>query len=270
MRTAVLLSLAILAGGQGQNAMAEEPAADFFHEAGTFRGTKLFLNQDNTAYMYETEHAAADADGAPNAYSPADLGIGCGEPHVGLDCLANAGYPKASWWPDVLVADPANASVALVQADGPFKGFFVSQTSLRKAGGAATDPATYVDAATVPYIVTPSGFPSEFAHAAMLGDVGVAILTRTGQAQTFIVADSGGGSDARLGEASIALFAGLGFPEANPRTGEGLPRETIRYIVFPKSRSPDAKDRWPRTNEDIHDQVRGILSKMPGIGMAIE
>jgi hypothetical protein len=235
-----------------------------FGPAETFRGTQLFRQQDNLAYMYETNHSNADADGAPNAYHPDDLGKRCTkDPHVGLDCLANAGYPNTSWWSDVLVADPKKPSQAFVQPDGPFKGFFVAQTALRKPGGDPLDPATYVDSTKVPYVVIPTGF-GKLPHVAAQGDVGFALHLDSGKSTTFIIADEGGGSDANLGEASIALFAALGFPNANPRTGAGVPRGNIRYIIFPGSHRQGAA-LWPRTNEDIHDQVVDLMTHIPGI-----
>ena len=206
-----------------------------FQPAETFRGTQIYRQADNLAYAYETDHAAADADGAPNAYHPNDLNKRCTkDPHVGLDCPANAGYPNASWWKEVLVPDPDNPSKAFVQPSGPFKGFFVAMTSLRKPHGDQTDPSTYVDATQFPYVVIPSGFGA-LPHVAAQGDVGVATHLESGKMTTFIVGDSGGRSDAKLGEASIALYAALGFPNANPRTGSGLPRGKIQYIIFPGS-----------------------------------
>lgn len=233
-----------------------------FRPAEVFRGTQIFRLPDNSAYMYETAHAAADADGAPNAYHPADLNKNCRrDPHVGLDCLANAGYPRFSWWKDVLVPDSQQPSKAFVQPSGQFKGFFVAMTALRKPGGSKSDPSTYVDATKVPYVVIPSGF-NALPHVAVQGDVGVATHLDSGKSTSFIVGDAGGGSEAQLGEASIALYAALGFPNANPRTGQGLPTGTIRYILFPGSHRTGAAI-WPRTNEDIQAQATDLLSRIP-------
>src|SRR3954454_10839636 len=56
-----------------------------------FRGTHILRQSENLAYAFVTDHAAADADGAPNAYHPDDVGKRCTkDPHVGLDCPANA------------------------------------------------------------------------------------------------------------------------------------------------------------------------------------
>jgi len=235
-----------------------------FEEAEDFRGTRMLRQAGNLAYAYETSHAAADADGAPNAYHPDDLGKHCRhDAHVGLDCLGNAGYPNSDWWRDVLVPDPADHSTAYVQQDGATAGFFVAATALRRPGSRKTDPTTYVDATSVPYVVNPSGI-SALPHIGRPGDVGFATHLASGRATAFIIGDAGGGGDARLGEGSIALFAALGFPGANPRTGAGLPKDKIQYIVFPNSRRAGAAI-WPRSNADIEAQVSDLLRDTPGI-----
>jgi hypothetical protein len=226
-----------------------------FAPAETFRGTRIYRQKDNLAYAYETSHKAVDADGAPNAYHPQD---------IGLDFLQNAGYPNKSWWPDVLVPDKQDPSRAFVQPDGPFKGYFVCKTSLTAKGGNKFKPATYVDATRVPYVVIPSGF-EKLSRVAKQGDVGLATHIDSGKTTAFIVGDAGGGDGAKLGEASIALFAALGGKNPNPRNGKGVPTGKIQYILFPGSRLKD-KERWPRTDQAIHDQVMKLISETPGIG----
>jgi hypothetical protein len=236
-----------------------------FTPAEIFRGTQIFREANNRAYAYETHTAAADADGAPNAYHPDDVGKNCiRDPHVGLDCPENAGFPEADWWPDVLVSDPDDDTQPFVQPSGPFAGFFVAMTSLRAPHGNPLDPATYVDATRVPYVVIPSGF-EKLPNVARPGDVGIATHIASDKMTAFIVGDAGGGSDAKLGEASIALFAALGFPNANPRTGAGLPRDNIQYILFPGSRA-QSPVLWPRTHQEIHDLAMQLVGSTPGIG----
>jgi len=225
-----------------------------FVPAERFRGTQLFRQQSNLAYAYETDYKSIDADGAPNAYHPDD---------TGLDALANAGYPHSSWWKDVLVPDAERPNRAYVQKSGPFAGYFVAMTSLRNPQGNQLDPATYVDATRFPYVVLPTGFTS-LPNVARPGDVGFATNLATGVTCTFIVGDSGGGVDAKLGEGSIALFTALGGQNPNPRDGSGVPRGRIQYIIFPTSRQPGV-GLWPRTNHEIHDQALHLLSNIPGI-----
>ena len=85
-----------------------------------YQGTKLLRHPGDTAYLYAASEVKVDADGAPNAYHPDDVGQDCRTgTFKGLDCPANAGYPNASWWPDVLVADPADDTKAFEQPAGP-------------------------------------------------------------------------------------------------------------------------------------------------------
>jgi hypothetical protein len=233
-----------------------------FNKVQSFRGVDIYEQANKLAYAYETPHAAADADGAPNSYSPSDIGKPCSAPHVGLDCLQNAGYRGTSWWNEVLVPDKADPSTAFVQTSGPGKGFFLSMTALRK--GDLYSASTYVDATTFPYVVIPTGFPASYSNCAKQGDVGYATYLASGAATAFIVADAGGGPKAQLGEASIALFAAIGFPNANPRTGAGLPTGDIQYILFPGS-GKSINPIWPRTNADIQNQVTYLLQNTPGI-----
>lgn len=228
-----------------------------FEPAETFRGTRIHRQANNVAYAYETDHKAVDADGAPNAYHPDD---------IGLDFLANAGYPHTSWWRDVLVPDPDHPTRAYRQTQGEHAGYFVAMTSLRHPGGDPRDPARYVDATQFPYVVIPTGFGA-LPHVAKPGDVGLATNLANGKTTAFIVGDSGGGGDAKLGEGSIALFAALGGENPNPRNGSGVPSGTIQYIVFPGSRKAGGAI-WPRTFQDVQDQVTQLIANTPGISPA--
>src|SRR5262249_39109777 len=185
---------------------------------------------------------------------------------IGLDFLANAGYPRTTWWKDVLVADPKQPSKAYRQPEGKFAGFFLAMTSLRNPNGDHLDAATYVDATQVPYVVLPTGF-GKLPHVASQGDVGLATHLPSGKTTAFIVGDSGGGNGAKLGEGSIALFVALGGENPNPKNGSGVPAGTIQYIIFPGSRKAGAAI-WPRTNQDIHDQVTQLIANTPGIAPA--
>ena len=117
------------------------------------------------AYTYRTSHKSLDADGSSRSYHP--------EKGKGLDDSRNAGYPNKGWR-GVLVVDPKDSSKPYVQPNGPFAGFFVSKTSLRDRHGADIEPATYVNAETVPYVVFPGNVGSDTA----LADL-VARLRRT-------------------------------------------------------------------------------------------
>lgn len=235
-----------------------------FSRAENFRGTHIYRQKDNLAYAYTTTYYSVDADGAPNAYHPDDIGKNCyTDKHRGLDCLRHAGYPHTTWWQKVLVPDPQKPERAYVQESGKFQGFFVCMTSLRAPGGDKFDTATYVDASSMPFVVTPTGF-NRISDVAKQGDVGFVTHMESGKTTALVVADYGGGSDAQLGESSVALFETLGGKNVNARTGGGVKKGTYQYIIFPKSARKGSK-KWPRSLLDIDHQVAELLEETPGI-----
>ena len=259
-RTATTSILVVLALGLS----APAKAACTFDSWFEFKGTKLWRNAAKTAYVYATAHSRVDADGAPNAYHPGDVGKDCiHDEHIGLDCPANAGYPNFDWWDKVLVPDPNDGSKPFVQPSGPTKGFFIAGTWLTANGVANTDPTKYVDSTKIPYLVFPG---SSFAHLSGTGDkgdIGIAWHTQTGKTTSFIVADKGGGDNAKLGEGSIALYTSLGGQNVNARTGTGVAPGKVRFLVFPGSRHA-ADPRWPRTMESIKTQADALLAEIGG------
>jgi len=223
----------------------------------TYNGLQLSRLPDETAYLFQTAHKAFDADGAPNAYHP---------DNIGLDNTANAGWPNSTWWPDVLVPDPADLSKPYVQPDGPFAGFFIARTTLSDASLPETDIRKYVDATTVPYLVFPGAF-SAMRGTGFIGDLGFAINRATGDSSAFIVADKGP-TNADLGEMSIALAEALGGRNVNPRNGAGAPRGEILYILFPRSVQQRAKP-WPLDAASLDAKARALLEAAGGIDAAL-
>ena len=156
-----------------------------------------------------------DADGAPNAYAPHDKG---------LDFTANA--KNGGKFVSLVLHDNGQP---VVQRSGRYKGFYVSTTSLRKRSGRPTDPATYVNAAKIPYIVLPPEFMQRFDVA--LGDLALVTNRQNGRSSFAIFADVG--PRGQIGEGSIALARALGL-NADPRRG-GTESPIIDYLVFPGS-----------------------------------
>jgi len=241
-----------------------QPARCAFADWMTYADTPLRVRTDAGAYVYATSRKAVDADGAPNAYHPDDVGQTCGPVGTGLDCPANAGYPGADWWPTVLVPDPVDPGRAYEQASGEFAGFFVAKTALADgANPVAEDPAKYADARTVPYVVFPRPF-YRLRGTGRLGDVGFALNLETGARTFFVVADIGPAEP--LGEASIGFFTALGGQNVSARTGGGVPRGRIAYMIFPNSsRSIDLG--WPidaaalaRVGQPLLDGVGGVAA----------
>ncbi len=226
-----------------------------------YQGNRLLKAQDGRSYIFATKEVKVDADGAPNAYHPDDIGLNCtkGVGFKGLDCLANAGYPNSNWWHSVLLPDPTNPSKAYVQKSGPYKGFFVSQTSLKDHDKKDIQTDKYVDARSVPYLVFPGNFFKK-KGTGILGDLGYAINVENGRASPFIVAEVGP-PDAHLGEMSIALSVALGGSRPNPRTGEGTPKGKILYVIFLRSAKSPA---WPVSTDTLSSTVTSFLEGIGG------
>ncbi len=245
-------------------AFAETPCR--FNSRISYNGTKLLAHPTESAYLFASSHMAVDADGAPNAYHPDDVGLDCtrGKGFKGLDCPGNAGYPATSWWPSLLVPDPADPSRAYTQPSGEFAGYFVSKTSLHDKSKLATDPKRYVDARNIPYLVFPRSF-YRMKGTGLLGDLGYAVNLATGEQTAFVVTDIGP-TDAKLGEVSIALAEGLGGKKPNPRTGEGTPKATILYVVFPYS---SRSHGWPLSISEIEHYANDLLERSGGLESAM-
>ena len=184
---------------------------------------------------------AIDADGAPNAYHPDNLGT---------DDLVNAGH-LGNWW--ALVTDRGEP---IIQRQGPFEGFYVSMTWLHREDGLHTpsDPEYWVDARHVPYLAIPR---SVFEPAGIgKGDLAFVLNEQTGAASYAIVADWG--TEETLGEGSIALAELIGVP-SSPRVG-GVPGGVV-YLVFPNSA---ARPRWPRSESDMQVKIRDYFIRFGG------
>lgn len=202
-----------------------------------------------SAYIYRTSHVALDADGSPRAYHPDD---------IGLDANANAGYPHKGWR-SVLAVDPQDPSRPYVQMSGQFAGYFVSKTSLHGHGTPDTDPTTYVNAETIPYIVFPGAFYA-ISGTGRYGDLVMARAAGTGRESWAIVAD-GGPAKAPLGEISLALATALGGHDPNPRNGAGAPHGPFDYVVFPGSAAQPA---WPCDPAILEERARTLLAQVGG------
>jgi hypothetical protein len=180
---------------------------------------KVPIAQISGAVLFEAG-LAIDADGAPNAYGPHNKG---------LDFTANA-RGRNGW--AGLVADKHGRPV--VQKRGPYRGYYVSTTSLEDASiKGDTNPRKYVDARKIPYIVLPPEVARKFdIH---LGDFAVVFNQNNGRFAYAIYADIG--PRGKLGEGSMALAKALGLP-SNPRGGSV--EDSVSFLVFPGSgRGPE-------------------------------
>jgi len=197
------------------------------------------INQSNDAIWW-ISGMNIDGDGAPNCYSP---------DNKGLDYLANAGKP-GNWYG--IVTD-SNGNPIIQGPNDPYPGFYVSPTALQDKSKNRTDPNRYVDSTKIRYISIPSNATKDFdVH---LGDVALIHCRSTNQAAAAIVADIG--PRYKYGEGSIALAKALGLPNSpkNGGTDHG-----ITMIIFKQSNKG-----WPRTNEDVAQQVQDLLNATGGL-----
>ncbi len=129
-------------------------------------------------------------------------------------------------------------------------GAYVSETALADPSKAIGNPARYVDAQTIPYI----SVPPELLHALGVRKGDVALVARGPVTAAAVVGDVG--PRGKLGEGSPALCRLLGI-NPDPRLG-GAPGG-VSVTLWPGSTRG-----WPRTVEDVADQVRGLSTIVPG------
>jgi hypothetical protein len=185
------------------------------------------------AFFYEAG-MTIDADGAPNAYHPDNLG---------LDDLANAGSP-GNWQG---LAKDEDGEPIIQGPDDPFPGYYVSMTALADRSKPFDDPTRYVDASKVPFIVLPGQTARQLG--ARPGDFAVVFNQRNGKSSYAIFGDVGP-SD-RIGEGSMALAENLGV-RSDARNGGA--RRGILYLVFPGS-----GNGRPRPIEEIESEGQKLL-----------
>jgi hypothetical protein len=191
---------------------------------------------DSDAFFF-VSGMTVDADGAPNAYHPAD---------IGLDALSNAGVRGR--WNGIVTGQDGSP---LIQRDrDPFPGYYVSCTSLSEHNKRFSDPNGYVNASKIPYVV----LPQEVADAgrAELGDFAVVMNLRNGKSSFAIYADVG-----TLGEGSIALAENLGIRSDARQGGQS---NAVLYLVFSGS-----GNLAPRTLREIRSEGERLLYEWGGV-----
>ena len=220
-----------------------------------YLGVGLFRHGSG-AYAYTTDETALDADGSLFAYHP---------DNIGRDDLRFASWPSGDEdWRSILVSDPDDPTRPFMQNDGPAKGFFLSMTTLRCSFGSPTDPLTYVNSETIPYIVFPVDF-LKIQGVGGFGDLGMARNLSNGRSSWAIVADQGPAGHP-LGEISLQLAENLGGARVNPRNGDGIAPGPVEYMVFPNSRlSPP----WPQSADALEATASRHFSTVGGWGTRI-
>jgi hypothetical protein len=193
-------------------------------------GFTCTIVEDDDGRVFFTADADIDADGAngqnggPAAYTDDDSGT---------EYLANGGMKRRNG-KVVCAEDWARDIVILDQDDEPRVfpgGIIASMTWYRHPGKEADDPATYVDAETVPYIVVPP-IIIQATEGVVRGCK--ARVTWKGTSVDCVVADKGPRN--KIGELSIAAARALGLP-SSPKAG-GTDEPEILYELWPGIAAP--------------------------------
>ena len=197
-----------------------------------------------SAFFYEAG-MSINADGAPNAYHPADTGI---------DFLANAGYSD-NWW---AIAVDKNGNPFIQASTDPYPGYYISTTALFDSGFVKQDPRRYVDSTKIPYIVLPGNSDFRKTTGVKLGDFAVVYNTNNEKLAFAIYADVGPKN--QIGEGSIALSQAVGNdPLVQSRVRRGIPKNIV-YIVFPGSGNGQ-----PRTISEIEAETKRFFEIWGGV-----
>ncbi|MEH2261218.1 glycoside hydrolase family 75 protein [Nostoc sp.] len=197
-----------------------------------------------SAFFYEAG-MSINADGAPNAYHPADTGI---------DFLANAGYSD-NWW---ALAVDKNGNPFIQGSTDPYPGYYISTTALFDSGFVKQDPRRYIDSTKIPYIVLPGNSDFRKVTGVKLGDFAVVYNTNNEKVAFAIYADVGPKN--QIGEGSIALSQAVGNdPLVRSRVRRGIPKDIV-YIVFPGSGNGQT-----RTISEIEAETKRFFEIWGGI-----
>jgi Fungal chitosanase of glycosyl hydrolase group 75 len=199
---------------------------------GTIRneGFSCTITEEADGRVHFLADADIDADGAngqngaPAAYKADDSGT---------ELLANGGMKIAggkvicahSWARDIAILDDDNEPKVFPG------GIIASMTWYRHPGKLPNDPAEYVDAETIPYIVVPPLIIQK--------TVGIvrgckARATWKGKSVECVVADRGPSN--KIGELSIAAARAIGLP-FSPRNG-GTDKQEVLYELWPGVAAP--------------------------------
>ena len=206
------------------------------HSIQPFLGTSVGQLSESRVSFF-VSGMTIDADGAPDAYHPDDIGV---------DELANAGKP--GHWNGIIT--DRNGNPAIQQENDPFPGYYISCTSLSDETKKFNDPTGYVDASKIPYIALPKELADR--QGIRLGDFAFVVNLRNGKSSYAIYADVG-----TLGEGSIALADALGIPSDARRGGES---DGILYLLFPAS-----GNQRPRTITEIKSEGGRAFFSLKGM-----
>ena len=196
----------------------------------TGEGFTCPITEDDDGRVHFMADADIDADGA-NGQNGASLAYKVDD--SGTELLANGGMKIVHG--KVICAVPGARDIVILDSDNEPKvfpgGVIASMTWYRHPGKPASDPAAYVDAETVPYIVVP---PVIVTQTAGVVRGCKARVTFRGKSVDCVVADRGPKN--KIGELSIAAARAVGLP-SSPRHG-GTEKPEVLYELFPGVAAP--------------------------------
>ena len=191
----------------------------------TNEGFVCTITEDDDGRVHFTADADIDADGANGQHAgPAAYKID----DSGTEFLANGGMKILNG--KVICAKTWARDIVLLDKDNEPKvfpgGIIASTTWYRIPGKLPSDPAAYVDAETIPYIVVP---PLIIQQTTGVVRGCRARVTWKGKSVDCVVADKG--PTGKIGELSIAAARAVGLP-ASPRNG-GTEKPEVFYELWP-------------------------------------
>lgn len=188
------------------------------------------VKEDDDRRVFFTADGDIDADGAngQNGGQAAYKSDNSGSEHLangGMKIVNGKVICAHSWARDIVLLGPDNQPKVFAG------GIIASTTWYRHMNKPANDPAAYVDAETVPYIVVPSLI--------IQGTAGVvrgckARVTRGDRSVDCVVADKGPRN--KIGELSIAAARAIGL-NPSPRNG-GTEQPELFYELWPGVPAP--------------------------------
>lgn len=191
----------------------------------TAEGFTCVITEDEDGRVHFTADADIDADGAngQNGSQPAYKVDG-----TGSELLANGGMRIVGG--KVICAQAWARDIVILGDDNEPKvfpgGVIASMTWYRHPGKRMDDPAAYVDAETIPYIVVP---PMIVQRTAGVVRGCRARVSYKGRSIDCVVADLGPNN--RIGELSIAAARALDLP-SSPKHG-GTDQPAVFYELWP-------------------------------------
>jgi hypothetical protein len=198
--------------------------ADRHRRLGTIQGTDIWEDHDGRVHF--VADADIDADGANGQHGAR---VAYRDDDGGSEALANGGMRIDGSGKVVCAYDWARGIVILDTDDEPRVfdgGLIASKTWYRHRARPQLDPAAYVDAQTVPYVVVPP-LVVKATRGVVRGCR--ARASWRGKAVDCVVADLGPSN--KIGELSIAAAAALGIP-SSPRSG-GISEREVLYEIWP-------------------------------------